>query len=85
MIAQYGSIFLVKVTISTCGTTTALNSTYWENPGYTGSYYTAGQCSLYVTKCSSNICQLRFQFIMILIINKNICIIIKWIQCISFV
>ncbi len=61
-------LFLIfqTVTISTCGTTTSLNGTYWENPGYTSSYYTAGQCSLYVTKCSTNICQLRCELIHIL-------------------
>ena len=30
-----------------------------QNPGYSTSYTTAGQCSLYINKCSSNICQLR--------------------------
>ena len=50
---------LYTVTISSCGSRTSLNGTYWTNPGYSSSYATAGECTLAVTKCNSNICQLR--------------------------
>ncbi|XP_046449578.1 uncharacterized protein LOC124198011 [Daphnia pulex] len=59
------------VTIQTCGQTTSLNSTYWQNPGYTNTYTTAGQCSLYVTKSSSDICQLRLDFIGFTLANPD--------------
>ncbi|KAI9562819.1 hypothetical protein GHT06_010274 [Daphnia sinensis] len=59
------------VTIQTCGSTTSLNSTYWQNPGYTNSYTTAGQCSLYVTKSSSDVCQLRLDFIGFTLANPD--------------
>ena len=54
------SIYLVLETV--CGKTVTRNNTYWQNPGYSSAYYTAGQCSLYVKKCEANICQLRYSF-----------------------
>lgn len=49
------------VTIQTCGTTTSLNNTYWQNSGFSSAYTTAGQCSLYVNKNSADIAQLRWE------------------------
>ncbi len=48
--------------MKSCGATAILNNTYWQNPGYNSGYNTAGQCSLYVKKCSPNICQIRLDF-----------------------
>ena len=47
------------VCLTSCGQTATVNNTYWANPGYSSTYSTAGQCSLTVKKCASNICQIR--------------------------
>ena len=49
---SYSIIFLtILVSISTCGSTSQLNKTYWTNPGYSCIYsITAGQCIFYATK-----------------------------------
>lgn len=50
---------------SSCGTTITRNNTYWVQPGFSTSntsYTTDGQCSVYVQKCNSNICQIRLDF-----------------------
>ena len=51
--------FRYLVVVSTCGQTITRNNTYWVQPSYNSSYTTAGQCSVYVKKCTTNICQLR--------------------------
>ena len=53
-------IKLLLVFVSTCGKTANRNNTYWLSPGYGNAYFTAGQCSIYVKKCDTNICQLRY-------------------------
>lgn len=52
-------VLIILVSISTCGSTSQLNNTYWTSPGYSNSYSTAGQCTFYATKCGENICQIR--------------------------
>ena len=47
------------VFVSTSGSTITKNNTYWTNPGYSSSFTTSGQYSVYVKKIDSNICQLR--------------------------
>ncbi|EAT42827.1 AAEL005668-PA [Aedes aegypti] len=46
----------------TCGGSTNLNSTYFTNPGYPGSYNGGGTCTFTITPCSSSVCQLRIDF-----------------------
>jgi len=59
------------VFISTCGQTTSLNNTYWQNADYPDTSTTAGQCALYVAKMSSQICQLRLDFIKLVIADPD--------------
>ncbi|XP_069701068.1 uncharacterized protein [Periplaneta americana] len=47
----------------TCGSTSNLNCTYFSNPGYPGLYTGSGRCSISITKCNSNICQLRIDLL----------------------
>ncbi|XP_069702658.1 uncharacterized protein [Periplaneta americana] len=47
----------------TCGSTSNLNCTYFSNPGYPGLYTGNGRCSISITKCNSNICQLRIDLL----------------------
>ncbi|XP_059350383.1 uncharacterized protein LOC130698532 isoform X1 [Daphnia carinata] len=51
------------LTIQTCGATTSLNNTYWQNNGFSSAYTTAGQCSLFVSRASSDVDQLRLEFL----------------------
>lgn len=48
---------------STCGSTISENCTYITNPGYPNTYSTTGSCEFTVEKSSSEICQLRLDFI----------------------
>jgi len=48
--------------VSTCGSTISNNVTYITNPGFPAAYTTTGTCSYTVSKCSSDICQLRLDF-----------------------
>ena len=50
----------VLVFLQTCGSTATLNNTYWQNPGFSSSYTGSGQCSFFVQKASSDICQIRW-------------------------
>ncbi len=54
--------YLRVVTIQTCGSSTSLNNTYWQNSGFSSAYTTAGQCSLFVSRASSDVDQLRYSF-----------------------
>jgi len=58
------------ICITTCGKTATVNNTYWGNPGYSSTYSTAGQCSLTV-KTSSNICQVRLDFVNFVIADPD--------------
>ncbi|XP_053688704.1 uncharacterized protein LOC128737946 [Sabethes cyaneus] len=46
----------------TCGGTTNLNSTYFTNVGYPGSYNGGGSCVFTINPCSASVCQLRIDF-----------------------
>jgi len=59
------------VLVSTCGSTITRNNTYWRNPGFSNAYSTAGQCSVTVQKCTSNICQLRLDFVNFVIADPD--------------
>ncbi|CAH2035196.1 unnamed protein product, partial [Iphiclides podalirius] len=47
----------------TCGTTTNVNNTYFNSPGYPGAFSGGQTCTLIVNRCNSNICQLRIDFL----------------------
>lgn len=40
-----------------CGTTSALNNTYFVNPGYPGTYRGGARCSITINKCNPHVCQ----------------------------
>ncbi|XP_036336598.1 uncharacterized protein LOC118746796 [Rhagoletis pomonella] len=46
-----------------CGSSTSYNNTYFYNSGYPGTYGGGGRCSIVVTPCDANICQLRIDFL----------------------
>ncbi|XP_058456789.1 uncharacterized protein LOC131434156 [Malaya genurostris] len=46
----------------TCGGSTNLNSTYFTNVGYPGSFNGGGTCTFTITPCSASVCQLRIDF-----------------------
>ncbi|XP_071452341.1 uncharacterized protein [Hetaerina americana] len=45
-----------------CGTTSNFNCTYFTNPGYPGSYTGGDRCTIAISKCNTNVCQLRLDF-----------------------
>ncbi|XP_077301760.1 uncharacterized protein LOC143922409 [Arctopsyche grandis] len=47
----------------TCGGTTNVNGTYFSNSGFPNSFNAGGRCALTVTRCNSDICQLRLEFL----------------------
>jgi len=47
---------------STCGGSVSKNCSYIENPSYPSAYTTTGDCSFTVTRCSTEICQVRLDF-----------------------
>ncbi|GFG39627.1 hypothetical protein Cfor_02901, partial [Coptotermes formosanus] len=55
----------------TCGSSTNLNCTYFTNPGFPGMYTGSGQCNIMVSKCNSNICQLRIDFLAFTLSGPN--------------
>ncbi|KAJ8666893.1 hypothetical protein QAD02_008555 [Eretmocerus hayati] len=46
-----------------CGSTMSTNITYFTNPSYPTTYDGGDRCGISVQKCSSNICQLRVDFL----------------------
>merc|ERR1712141_488831 len=51
------------VSLNTCGSTVSQNCSYVENPGYpTGLATATPSCQYMVTRCSSDICQVRLDF-----------------------
>jgi hypothetical protein len=50
------NIFAVQ---KTCGSSTNLNCTYFTNPDFPKLYTRSDRCSISVSKCNSNICQVR--------------------------
>jgi len=47
---------------STCGGTTSVNGTYFQNPGYSSTYNEVSSCRLTVNKLNDGVCQLRLDF-----------------------
>merc|ERR1712038_116062 len=62
--AGFGSccIFIVSGTTASCGGDVSRNCSYIENPEYPATRATAGNCAFTVTRCSSDICQIRLDF-----------------------
>jgi len=58
--SSFGVCCIVKT--STCGGSVSKNCSYIENPSYPSAYTTAGDCSYTVTRCSTEICQVRLDF-----------------------
>ena len=52
----FGVCCLVTVT---CGGTTSVNGTYFQNPGYPSTYNSVSSCRLTINKCTEDVCQLR--------------------------
>ncbi|KAJ6642074.1 hypothetical protein Bhyg_07020 [Pseudolycoriella hygida] len=48
---------------ATCGDTASYNNTYFVNPGYPGSWSGGSSCSLTISPASSDICQVRLDFL----------------------
>ncbi|CAG9558262.1 unnamed protein product [Danaus chrysippus] len=46
-----------------CGATTNVNNTYFTSPGYPSAYAGGQACSIIVNRCNSNVCQLRIDFL----------------------
>jgi len=44
---------------ATCGGTTNVNGTYFQNSGYPSTFDNVGSCQLTVNKCADSVCQLR--------------------------
>jgi len=47
---------------ATCGGTTSVNGTYFQNSGYPSTFDSVGSCQLTVNKCTDSVCQLRLDF-----------------------
>ncbi|XP_063837996.1 uncharacterized protein LOC135087083 [Ostrinia nubilalis] len=47
----------------TCGSTSNVNNTYFTSPGYPAAYAGGAACTITVNRCNSNICQLRIDFL----------------------
>ncbi|XP_032779172.2 uncharacterized protein LOC116917689 [Daphnia magna] len=71
------------LTIQTCGATTSLNNTYWQNNGFSSAYTTAGQCSLFVSRASSDVDQLRLEFITFILAQPDSATLSTTGQCIT--
>ncbi|XP_026727910.1 uncharacterized protein LOC113494008 [Trichoplusia ni] len=55
----------------TCGTTTNVNNTYFTSPGYPAAYAGGPACSMIVNRCNNNICQLRIDFLDLVLAQPN--------------
>merc|ERR1711936_1122060 len=55
--SAFGVCCVIKV--STCGGSVTKNASYIDNPSYPTAYSTTGSCSYTVTRCSTEICQVR--------------------------
>lgn len=62
--AGFGSccVFIISGTTDSCGGTVTRNCSYIENPEFPATRATAGTCAFMVTRCSSDICQIRLDF-----------------------
>merc|ERR1712110_52849 len=58
--SAFGVCCIIKT--STCGGSVAKNCSYLENPSYPSAYTTTGDCSYTVSRCSTEICQVRLDF-----------------------
>merc|ERR1712020_188127 len=58
--SAFGVCCVIKV--STCGGSVTKNASYIDNPSYPTAYSTTGSCSYTVTRCSTEICQVRLDF-----------------------
>jgi len=58
--ASFGVCCVIRV--SSCGGSVTQNCSYIESPSYPSEYSTTGTCSYTVTRCQTDICQLRLDF-----------------------
>ncbi|KAK7065389.1 hypothetical protein SK128_015790 [Halocaridina rubra] len=56
----FGTCCIVQ---KSCGTSTTYDNTYFVNPGFPSADTGTGRCTLTVNRASSNICQVRLDFI----------------------
>jgi len=59
--ASFGVCCIVSV--STCGGTVSQNCSYIENVGYPSGRTTTGACQYTISRCSSEVCQIRLDFV----------------------
>ncbi|XP_023341394.1 uncharacterized protein LOC111711301 [Eurytemora carolleeae] len=48
---------------ATCGGSTNVNGTYFQNSGYPSTFNSVGSCQLTINKCASDVCQLRLDIL----------------------
>lgn len=58
--ASFGVCCIISV--STCGSTVTQNCTYIENVGFPAARAEMGACNYMITRCSSDICQIRLDY-----------------------
>jgi len=58
--SAFGVCCIIKT--STCGGSVSKNCSYIENPSYPSAYTTTGDCSFTISRCSTEICQVRLDF-----------------------
>ncbi|CAG4929456.1 unnamed protein product [Parnassius apollo] len=54
-----------------CGSTTNVNNTYFTSPGYPAAYAGGQSCSIIVNRCNADICQLRIDFLDMVLAQPN--------------
>ncbi|CAG9781866.1 unnamed protein product [Diatraea saccharalis] len=54
-----------------CGTTTNVNNTYFSSPGYPAAFGGGAACSIIVNRCNNNVCQLRIDFLDMVLAQPN--------------
>ncbi|CAF4746711.1 unnamed protein product [Pieris macdunnoughi] len=54
-----------------CGSTTNVNNTYFTSPGYPAAFAGGQACNLIVNRCNNMICQLRIEFLDLVLAQPN--------------
>ncbi|CAB3225430.1 unnamed protein product [Arctia plantaginis] len=54
-----------------CGVATNVNNTYFSSPGYPAAYAGGQTCTIIVNRCNNNICQLRIDFMDLVLAQPN--------------
>ncbi|CAK1588200.1 unnamed protein product [Parnassius mnemosyne] len=54
-----------------CGSATNVNNTYFTSPGYPAAFSGGQTCSIIVQRCNANVCQLRIDFLDMVLAQPN--------------